>query len=236
MAAAEIWKVLPHGPLEKLAENVWRVEAGLPGMPLKRVMTVARRADGRLVIHNGIALEDAAMKELERLGEPAFLVVPNGYHRMDAPGYKARYPEIVVLCPKGARAKVEQVVRVDGDYGSYPADDDVRLEHVAGVGEAEGAMTVRSEDGVTLVLNDLVFNMPHAPGFTGFVFKHLTASSGGPKLSRVVRWFLIKDGAAVRGELERLAATPDLCRVIVSHHETITEDPARVLREVAATL
>jgi len=73
-------------------------------------------------------------------------------------------------------------------------------------------------------------------GFSGFVFKHVTRSSGGPRVSRIARLFLVKDKAAFRAHLERLASTKDLRRVIVSHHETITEDPAGALRAVAATL
>jgi len=44
------WKVLPHKPIEKLAENLWRVEGDLEGMPLKRVMAIAKRADGSLEV------------------------------------------------------------------------------------------------------------------------------------------------------------------------------------------
>jgi hypothetical protein len=232
------WTVLPHDPIEKLEDNLWRVQGSVPGMPLKRVMTIAKRADGKLVIHNAMALEEPAMKEIEAFGEPGFLVVPNGWHRIDAPRFKARYPAIRVVCPKGARKKVEQVVPVDTDYAGYPSDPDVALETLAGVADAEGVMTVRSSDNVTLVFNDMVFNMPHLGGAQGFVLKHVTASSGGPKLSRVARWFMLKDKAAFRGELERLAETKGLVRVIVGHHETIEReaDPAGVLRRVAETI
>jgi hypothetical protein len=230
------WNVQPHGPLEALSENLWRVEGSLDNMPLKRVMTIARRADGGLVIHNGIAVDDATTKAIEALGAPAFLVVPNAYHRLDAPAFKAKWPAMKVVAPRGSKKKVEEVVPVDLAYDEVPADDAVRFEHVAGVAEGEGAMIVTSSDGVTVVLNDLVFNMPHLPGAQGFVLKHVTQSSGGPKLSRLVRWFVIKDKAAVRAELERLAALPGLVRVVVSHHETITDRPADALRAVAATL
>lgn len=230
------WKVLPHGPLEKLARSVWRVESDLEGMPLKRVMTVARRDDGRLVVHNAIALEDAAMAEIEAWGEVGFLVVPNGFHRLDAKVFKDRYPNAKVLCPRAARAKVEQVVAVDGAYEDFPPDPIVSLETLEGLGGAEGAMIIRDADGTTVVLNDAVFNMPHPRGFQGFVFKHITQSSGGPRISRVARWFIVKDAKAFRASLERLADLPALKRVIVSHHATIEHDPARVLREVAATL
>jgi hypothetical protein len=62
------WNVLNHGPLEKLADNLWRVEGALPGMSLRRTMTVVRRADGSLPLHSPIALDDERLRELEALG------------------------------------------------------------------------------------------------------------------------------------------------------------------------
>ena len=237
MAKANLtWKVLPHGPVEKLGPRLWRVEGALEGMPLKRVMTVVKRADGTLVVHNAMALEEASMDELDAHGPVAAIVVPNGYHRLDAPAFKQRYPTAKVYCPSGARAKVEEVVPVDGDYAALGDDGVVRAETLEGTGATEGVLVVRDADGATLVFNDVVFNMPHAPGFSGFVLRHFTASSGGPRISRVARLFVVKDKAALRAHLERLAGTPNLVRAIVSHHETITGEVDRTLREVAATL
>ncbi len=234
------WTILPHGPIEKLSPRVWRVEGSLSGMPLKRVMTVVRCASGKLVVHNGIAVEPAAMAEIEAWGEVGWIVVPNGFHRLDAPAFAKRFPRAQVLCPPGARTKVEEVVSVSGTYADFPRDEAVRLNVLEGVGEQEGYVAVEDEDGVTLVMNDLVFNMPHVPGVQGFVLKHVTRSTGGPQLTRVSRFFLVKDAARVRTELERLAAIPGLVRVIVSHHEAIETTRERgvadVLRSVAASL
>ena len=229
------WTVLAQGPLEKLDDGLWRIEGSLPGMALKRVMTIARLADGALVIHNAIALDDAGMRALDALGKVAFIVVPNGYHRLDAPSFAKRYPDARVLAPRGARAKVEEVVTVNGDYGDLPADQHVRLEHLDGVRDGEGVMRVESDDGVTLVFNDLVFNMPHMPGFSGFVMRVL-GSSGGPRVTRIARMLLIKEKAAVRAHLERLAATPRLKRIVVSHHQVIVDAPSATLARVAATI
>lgn len=229
------WTVLSHGPIEKVTENLWRVEGGVPRLPLKRVMTIARLSDGRLVVHNGIALGAAAMAEIDAWGKVAFLLVPNRYHRLDAPAFGARYPDALVLCPRGARKKVEDVVTVSADYSQFPVDPTVRLEHLEGVGDAEGAMIVASVDGVTIVLNDIVFNMPHGPGFGGAILRVL-GSSGGPRVSTVDRALLVKDKPALRACLERLAQTPRLVRVVVSHHETIADQPGEVLARVAATL
>jgi hypothetical protein len=230
------WTVLRHGPIERLSERLWRIEGTLPSMPLARVMTIARRRDGGLVIHNAVAVDDATRGEIEAWGSVAAIVVPNGYHRLDAPAFHTRYPDARILCPRGARAKVEQVVPVTGGYEDEPADPAVTLETLAGTGDTEGAMIVRDRDGASLVLNDIVFNMPHLTGIHGFVLRWITSSSGGPKVSRIARWLVAKDKSAVRAHLERLAATPDLRRIIVSHHETIDREPAKVLREVAATL
>ncbi len=236
MANSQEWKVLPHDKLEKLDSNVWRVLGALPSGPLKRVMTVVKSAKGTLVIHNGICMDEAEMAEIEALGEPEVLVVPNGYHRLDAARYKQRYPNMVVYCPRGGRARVAEVVAVDGTYESFPNDDVLKMETLEGTKEGEGAMTVQGEIGATLVLNDVLFNMPHAPGFGGFVLKTLTASSGGPKMSRLARFALVKDKAALRAHLERLADTQKLVRIIVSHHDVITDNPRDVLRGVAATI
>ena len=97
-------------------------------------------------------------------------------------------------------------------------------------------MVVRSVAGTTLVLNDLVFNLAHGTGLGGFVVRYIMQSSGGPRVSRVTRWLVIKDARAVRAHLLRLADTPGLVRVIVSHGRVIDRDPAAALREAAATV
>jgi hypothetical protein len=231
------WKVLPHGELERLSENVFRVEAPLvKGPPIVRVMTVARLRSGQLVIHSAIALEESAMQELEALGKVAYLIVPNHWHRLDAARYARRYADAKVLCPPGSRQKVEQVVRVDGTYADFPGGERVRFEVLEGVGEAEGVMIVEDDEGATLVLSDVLFNMPHRRGVSGFVLRYLTHSSGGPRISRLLRLALIKDRRALRRHLERLADLPRLQRIVVAHHEVIDRQPAQVLRDVAATL
>ena len=230
------WKVLPHAPIEKLSDRLWRVEGDLVGVPMKRVMAVARRDDGSLVIHNGIALEDEAMREIDAWGKVSMIIVPNGYHRMDAKVFHERYPDAKIVCPAGSRKKVEEVVPVTATYDEVAADGAVELATLDGTKQREGLMLVRGADGTSLVLNDAVFNMPHQPGVKGFVLRRLTGSSGGPKVSRIMKMLAIADRAAFRAHLERLAETPGLRRILVAHHQTIDVDPASVLRGVAATL
>jgi hypothetical protein len=230
------WRVLRHGPIEKLDNNIWCVTGSLPGMSLKRVMTLVRLDDCRLVIHSAVALDEGAMAEIEAWGRPAMLLVPNAYHRLDAPAYVARYPDLEVYCPRGSRKKVEEVVRVHGSYDDFPENPTIALDHLDGVRNVEGVMRVRSSSGSTLVFNDAVFNMPHGRGVPGFIFRYITGSTGGPRVTRLFRMMAVKDKAAFRDNLQRLAGTPELKRIIVSHHEPITDRPAEILHQIAAAL
>ncbi len=234
------WKVLPHDAPVQLADNLWRVEADVPGMSLRRCMVVARLASGDLVIHNAVAMDEAGMAWLEGLGRVANVVVPNGFHRLDAPRFKARYPDARVICPRGARKKVEELVAVDATYDALPqpdpGDDSVRFEHLDGAKDGEGVMIVRSSDGHSLVFNDAVFNLSHGRGLFWLIYGRLLGNAGGPKVTTITRLLLLKDKRAFRGHLERLAELPELQRIVVAHGAVIDRDAAEVLRGIAATL
>jgi hypothetical protein len=233
--AHEQWTVLDHGPIEKLAENLWWVQGALPGMSLKRTMVVARMNDGRLVIHNAIALREDAMKELEAWGTPAFLIVPNGIHRLDAPSYKRRYPKLTVLAPKNSRPKVDEVIATEGDYTAFPKDDTVSFEMLSGMAEVEGAMLVKSADGITIVLNDAVFNMDRKTDPLGFLFTTVLGSAPGPRISRLAKLMLVKDKKALRRDLERYAELPALTRLVVAHEKVASGADAALALRTAAT-
>lgn len=231
------WTVLPHGPIEELAENLWRVQGSLPGMSLKRTMTVTRLTADRLLIHGAIALRDAEMKRIEDWGVPTFLVVPNGGHRLDAPAFKKRYPHLRVVAPRGSRTRIEAAVAVDLLYDEFPPDETVRFEPLHGIDDTEGAMIVRSRDGVTVVLNDAVYNMDRKRDLLGLFFTTVLGSAPGPRVSRLAKLVYVKDKRAFRSDLERLARTPDLKRLVVSH-EKVAHGPAaaEALRQAATSL
>lgn len=230
------WKPLAHEPIEKLAENLWYVRGTLPGMSLRRTMAVAKLADGGLVIHNGIALDDASQAELEAWGTPKVLIVPNGLHRLDAHAYKERYPQLRVLAPRGAHAKVTEVVPVDADYEHAELhDDSVQLEMLHGLDDVEGVMKVRSSDGTTVVLNDAMFNMELPKDLLGKTITAVLGSAPGPRVSRLAKLAFIKDKKALRADFERFAALDDLVRVIVAHDKVASGADARAALLAAAS-
>jgi hypothetical protein len=232
------WKVLPHGPITQLEENLWTVTGkfDIPFNPLQRVMTIVRRDDGKLVLHGLMALDEKTQSEVEALGEIAYLVVPSGFHRLDAGRYRARYPNATMFTPAGARSRVEKVAKIDATYEEYAPDAATALVDVDGLGKREGALVVKSKRGVTYIMNDALFNMPHEPGLSGFVLKHVTQSTGGPKVSRTARIGLVTDRARYRAALEKIADTSGLLRVIVAHHVPVEGDVSSALRGAAASL
>jgi len=236
LVPATAWSVLDHGPIERLTERLWWVQGALPSMALKRVMTVARLDGGGLAIHSAIALREPEQLELEAWGKPELLIVPSGIHRLDAPRYKQRYPDLRVLAPRGSRAKVAEVVPVDGSYEDFAGDGVLELRSLPGVGEREGVMLVRSDDGLSLVFNDVVMNMDTKRDVLGYLFTTLLGSAPGPRVSRLSKLVLVKDRAALKAELLRLAALPELARLIVAHEKVTTgRAQARAALEHAAS-
>jgi hypothetical protein len=230
------WTVAPHGDIEELAENLWRVVGDIPGIPgLKRQMVVIKRRDGALVIHNPVSLKDTHMSVLDAKGPVKVLIAPSAGHRIDIATWKARYPDALVLCPPGAKKRVEEVVPVDVTYEAYAGDDVVKTQVIDGLDGREGVVIVQSADGVTLVFNDLIFNHPHIPGFMGLIVR-LLGSTGGPRATLIGKLSLVKDKAAAKRALAELAKTPGLVRVIPGHVDVIHTDAAATLAEVAAKL
>lgn len=217
--ALQEWQVLPHGRLTRLDDNVLTVtgEIRVPEGSLSRRMTVVRLRDRRLIIFSAIALDEEQMRELEAFGTPAYLIVPNDHHRMDARIWKDRYPDLRVITPRGAQRKVGEVVPVDAVNVQFP-DPDVRLEMVRGMQDEEAALRVHSRRGTTLVLSDVISGI------------------GEPHVPQPVRATVVDSRGALRDQLLDWARLPGLQRIVVSHGPVIEQDAPAALRRVAASL
>ena len=229
------WKVLPHGRLTPIEDNILTVVGDIP-MPvgdMKRRMTVVRLRDGRLVIFSAVALDEEEMRTLEEFGQPAFLVVPNEHHRLDSKIWKDRYRAMRVITPQRARDKVEKIVPVDATSADFN-DPDVALITVPGTHEA--ALEVRGPNGTTLVLNDVVGNMRNTSGIGGWFLRMMGFAGDKPHVPIPIKMMMINDKAALAVQLRRWADLPSLKRILVSHGSTIEDDPRGALRDLALSL
>ena len=230
------WTVLPHGPVETIDDGIMCVEGEIR-MPLgafPRRMTVAALAGGGSVVFSPVCLAEPAMREIEQIGAPRFMVVPNGFHRLDAGPWKKRYPQIKVLCPPGAKKRVAKAVPVDATR-DVMNDEAVKFIIADGVRRAESALLIRRTAGPTLVINDLISHIRHPRGFGAKIIARLLRFGvNRPEMAREVRYLLVDDKAALAAQFRAWA---DLApkRIIPSHGEII-DDPVPVLRRLAAQL
>jgi hypothetical protein len=235
----ETWKVEEHQSLVSLGEGLLTVQ-GVITMPLgkfPRRMTVAALEGGRgTVVYSAIALQEPEMRQIEALGEPAFLVVPNAHHRKDAKIWKQRYPKMRVVAPSAGRKDIEEVVAVDSVDGDGVDDSRIKIAAVGGTENSELAMLVSRADGTTLVVNDIIAHVAHPDGVGAQVMTRLMGFGiHHPQVPSVVKHYLVKDKAAVAAQFRRWAALPDVRRIVPSHGDVI-EQPKPALELLAESL
>lgn len=234
--ANQHWKVLPHDSIIEIDDGLLTVvgHITMPLMDLPRRMTVIRLSGVRLVVWSAIALGEEEMAWLESYGTPAFLIVPNDHHRLDAKIWKDRYPSLQVVAPAGAREKVEQVVPVDTTAPDF-GDPNVEFVTVAGTQDREAALIVRTKNGTTLVLNDVVGNIRDSSGLGGWFLRRMRFAGTKPQIPKPVKRMMVKDEEALRGQLLRWAESDSLKRILVSHGAPI-DNPQQSLRDLAQSL
>src|SRR5207237_6771192 len=157
----------------------------MPAGELSRRMCIARLGDGRLLLMNGVPLREEAMREVEAFGKPSFLLVPNGYHRLDIAAFKQRYPQLRVLAGEGSKKRVEEKVPVEGGWNEAPRDPDVSVESLCGTKVDEAVVSVRSGGRVSQCLfGDALPHIPPRP-WSGRLLLRLLGLGGRPRSPRL---------------------------------------------------
>jgi len=233
------WTVLPHGPLRQIDEGLLTVVGQIP-MPLgnfPRRMTVIGLSEERTLLFSPISLEEAEMDRIEQLGKPAFLVIPSGAHRLDARPFKARYPKARVVAPSGARAAVEEAVKVDLVTGRF-GDPAAELVNIAGTGNAEAALAVHRPAGMSLIVNDIIAHVTHPKGMGARIMAKLFGfGSNVPAVPRPIRQKLVSNPLELAAQFDEWAEMGGrLRRIVPSHGEIIENQPPAVLRRLAIEL
>ena len=236
-AILEKWQVQPHEQLIEIDDGILTV-AGEIRMPIgnfPRRMTVLRLTGDRTAIWSAMALDPPDMARIEAMGQPSFLIIPNDFHRMDAKIWKDRYPEIKVITPPGARARVADIVPVDAT-SDILGDAAVQFIVVPGTEAHEAALVVRRSGGVTLVINDVIGNVTRPHGIGAHILSRLMGFGvSRPRVPRPVKFRMIKDRPALAAQFRAWAGEEALRRIIVSHGDPI-ENPRDVLHALAGEL
>jgi hypothetical protein len=231
--------VSPHGPVEKLEENLWALASPVPGMPFPRLtkaitrrMVMVRLADGRIVFLDAVPMDDATLEEIRSWGTPSILVVTHGYHRIDIHAFQQKLG-LKVLTPEKSAARVREIVAVDGHLDALPDDPALRAEPLVGRVTGEAVFISKAPSGnVTLLFSDCVMNYQQKLP----LFARLMGAQGGPKVTPRFKKRPAADKQGLRTQLERLAQTPGLARLTMCHGDTVETNAPDALRAAAATI
>ena len=235
MAVSRLWSPAPHQPLRKLESNLWVAEAPVPDAPYAQRMTLVRRRDTRVLVHNPICLNLAAMRDVDGWGPVTWLIVSCEAQLAHLAAWVERYPLAKVISTSALAVRTAAVARVDGQIDALPVDDDMKMERLQGC-PGEGVLLVRSAGRWTAVFADAVTNIPHLAGLRWSV-ERLLGLSGGPRVSRMFRLRAVKDRQAFRKHLERLAETGNFARLVPCHGDMVEGDgAAAALRQAALSV
>jgi hypothetical protein len=233
--------VLPHSQVRQLGPALWYVTGSLPKGSMPRTMVVHRLSGGesgraRLLIHSAVALNDAGMNQLEALGTPSVMIVPNRFHRLDAAVWKERYPELQVLCPEAAAPQVKARVPVDGSCEASLPGYEIVCHATPGIRAGELCYEMACGDGTkALVVTDVLFNLPDLPGLDGKIFKWL-GSTGFFGITRIGRLMMMNDRQAFKQWLLDLSRRTDIAHVVVGHGDPLSGNVAEKLKAAAGRL
>jgi len=217
--------------LQPLAENVWvaRQPWSLLGMCLDKTTTVVRLAHGRLVVHSAGPEMATLAQACAEVGEVGWLVEASKLHDTFAAEAAAVFPEVPYLVPKGFPLKLAQGRALSPPPPEWGEEWAVR--RLGGVARMQEHVMLHRPSR-TLIVADLVFNLPEANGWSRFMLRWLSGLREYPGTSRLWR-SQVRDRGALRRSLDEMLAW-DFERVVVGHGETITHDAkARLTRALA---
>jgi hypothetical protein len=123
------------------------------------------------------------------------------------------------------------VVRVDTSSPDF-GDPSVRYVELA----ADSALEVDGDDGLTIIVNDLIGDIHDESGIGGWLLRVMGFAGDDPHVPAPVKLLLGKQKIEVAQQFRLWATRDDLRRIVVSHGDTIDSDPRGVLRTLASSL
>jgi hypothetical protein len=225
------WTVNRPGPLTQRAPNLWTIDDDVPGLPgAGRRMSIVRRADGALLFYNAVPVPEATLTQVRALGRPGQLMLPNQFHALDAAAFSQKL-DVAAFAPDVALTPLAERLACRPMH-ALPPDAGLEVFTVDGFRTHEAVLCVAG----SLLVADLVTNVPHRNSLVGLPLRMLGFSGPQPKLPKPVRKRVEIDTSAVKRLLNVLADKAGLERLVVSHGEIYEGDVPAALRHVAQAL
>jgi len=224
--------------LKQFAPGIHLVESTVRfyGVRIQTRMTVVQLSDSRLFLHSPVALDAAIRRDLESLGEVAFIVSPNKIHHLSIGQYVGAYPRAKVFASPGLPERRPDLTfeNVLGDRPdpAWAAELD-QAEIRGNVFFAEIVFLHRPSR--TLIVADLVENLDRETASRfGRALARLFGVGSTPVASPEHRLYTA-DVEAAAESLERVRSW-DFERIVLSHGGLIESNGRAVLNTVAEEL
>lgn len=202
--------VMPHGPLEEVAHDVFWVQGSIQmglGVRITRNMTVVRSGEELSVI-SAVRLSPEAEAELDRLGTVRHVIKIGHAHGIDDPYYVERYGAAYWALPDGARPTDPKPTKtLTPEHLPFP---DAELFEFQATKEREAAILVKRGDGV-LITCDAVQHWPNADGCSPLakVVTRLMGLRRRPaQISPMWRKYMSTEQSNLEDDFARLAQLP----------------------------
>jgi hypothetical protein len=199
-------------------------------------MTVVRLSDSRLLVHSPVPLDAALRRELDSLGEVAFILSPNKIHHLSIGEYIDAYPRAKAFASPGLPERRPDLA-FHGVLGDQPDPGwAAELDQVAIRGNVFFAEVVfLHRASRTLIVTDLVENFDsETASLFGRTLARLFGVGSEPVASPEHRLYTA-DLSAAAESLERIRSW-DFDKIVLSHGALIESDGRAVMEAVAERL
>lgn len=183
-------KAYPHGELEEILENVYMVTGtiqmtmmlGMISMSFSRNMKVIRQKNesgqDELILGNSLRLNEDGLRKLDALGEVKHIIRLGGFHGMDDPWYKQRYPEATVWVV--ADTTYFPDFKADSKEVYFEADQQMNADSKLPVKKAslviidskspkDGILVIDRPEGKVLMTGDSLQNMEKCDSYFNYL-------------------------------------------------------------------
>ena len=205
-------------------------------------MTVCVLAGGDLLVFSPICLPEEQMAQLFGGQHVAFIVAPNGWHRLDTSLYHERFPEAVVLAPQRSLARVAEKV---------PVADSLE-QHFGLVKPGLGVSAIPVPFKESATIQECILNVPLSSSkrvlLVGDVFQNANTDAVSPllrpflrlygimgqdnkslQMSRGFRWMMKPEDRKIffKSLAELCRNDTSITHIVMCHGEPVQASPAQ---------
>jgi hypothetical protein len=210
-------------PLRSVTNNLWVAEQSVRflGVALTSRTTVIRMADGALMVHSPVRLDERLLSSVSSVGSVRFILAPNRFHHLFVADWQKAFPEALTFFAPGLDRKRPDL-KFNAVLGDAPLPewrDEIDQTFMRAFPPLNEIVFFHRVSR-TLIFTDLLFNISHHDSAYARFLLRLDGAFHGPAVPRSFRLLLRRKRAECRDSIRRVLSW-DFGRTIVAHGDII---------------